>query len=992
MVVDELSSILKKERASELIPFLRKLTKEEHKQIAASLKEFAKEYLEFRQETSLFGAISFKQKGTNTQQEILYATAFFCLNRKEFQKYDRFGSFLSSSIVYNILPYYCPAWFSDFVNDLTKQNWLPWNVDYRFIMNLTEKGYLIPSDELISRLIPQMIFDRDENRKVRYVPANLEKWSITLEKHIWLIFQFETDIHFSDRYHQVKNSTKDFRHWIEALRDYAGRGLLDRERLLQEALLATGRNFNKSLSGWFVDLFKALDPTREEYLILQAELFSTLSSQHSKAVDAAISGIREIIDHKQFQVEVFLDHIPVLLASVTKAVVVKTISLLEKIIRLHPSFKEQACLLLTQAFIHNNEEIQNKAATILMKHSSGITQSLHREIALYSESILMSSKTILAGLITDATISEIDENSPVQADANESSSPIEIEKIKSVDQLVFLASQAFDNNDPFHFELLAAALVDLQDEIDGNVLHKFEPALQRAYSVVINDWPSTMGYLDHMLATFFIDTTKIFIARYPRDGASLQSIHKAFKKKEADNKAKWSWYTTRILEFLTWSTHSKDTTYIIHKTILINAYQHIRDQVRLPLLSTPTHYYGLLDPIELVKRLAMYQQANELPDNFDLQLALVRIAPFHRSEAIRQIKDKLTGELTRILEFAFDPHMRPTPPFDTPSIWFMAGVAKAPSEIFPEFRSFPYSKIPPSTFTGVIPWRSFREHYQVTRYNFDKKQNEQVPAEQNVLRLTLNPPLVNWGEAEKKEQNILSRLARFIPFPKKAKEEYVENLYEFLSLKAKSLSAEHNDVQRFLYLFPSNPNPMLAQIAAAALEHSTFFSETDKRIVTKTIEALTNLSFDYTEMTYLFIGTCMLTSDKTIRSFAAEMWIRGVNHSKINSAEIGRITGIHITGGYAPMKRLTDLISTNLLKISRRHNEELQSMITSLIEHINIDPPSGTKNLLELYREVILLTRSPLESDQVKNKLKAWAAVPSLKKVVHALLNTNEAK
>src|SRR5690606_29284983 len=98
-----------------------------------------------------------------------------------------------------------------------------------------------------------------------------------------------------------------------------------------------------------------------------------------------------------------------------------------------------------------------------------------------------------------------------------------------------------------------------------------------------------------------------------------------------------------------------------------------------------------------------------------------------------------------------------------------------------------------------------------------------------------------------------------------------------------------------------------------------------------------------------FIATCMLTSDKTIRSFAAELWINGVNSAEIDSTGIGRIIGTHISGQYAPIKRFTDLISANLIKISTRHNKELQSMITSIIENIHIDPPIGTKHLLEIY-------------------------------------------
>ena len=133
-------------------------------------------------------------------------------------------------------------------------------------MSLAEKGYLNPSDELIVRLLPQMMVEQGANYKFLYVPENLTKRTITLEKHIWLIFQFESTIHGSDRWHQFQNSTKDVPHWREALKRCSAEGMLDRHRLLKESILATGRNFNKALSGWFVDLFEHLEPTGQELL------------------------------------------------------------------------------------------------------------------------------------------------------------------------------------------------------------------------------------------------------------------------------------------------------------------------------------------------------------------------------------------------------------------------------------------------------------------------------------------------------------------------------------------------------------------------------------------------------------------------------------------------------------------------------------------------------------------------------------------------------
>ena len=290
---------------------------------------------------------------------------------------------------------------------------------------------------------------------------------------------------------------KDFRHWIEALKNCASKGLIDRECLLRESLLATGRNFNKPLSGWFVEIFEAFEPTQTELISLQSELMNTLSSQHSKAVNAALSGLKEIVDSNQFNSNAFLDNLPILLSADTKSVVTKSITLLEKIIRNNPTLKELGCVQVCQAFVRNDEEIQNKAAKFLLKYHDEKKQSVNDELLKYVDSISMSARKMLSDFISN-TPENHDDHTVTQS----SFSPDPIERISSIDELIFLASQAFDNNDPLHIDLLPAALVELQDQIDGQTLHKLEPALQRAYTFLMNDWPSTMGYLDHLLACF----------------------------------------------------------------------------------------------------------------------------------------------------------------------------------------------------------------------------------------------------------------------------------------------------------------------------------------------------------------------------------------------------------------------------------------------------------------------------------------------------------
>jgi hypothetical protein len=976
MSAEKFTTILKREKAEDLIPFLKSLDKEGKKEMAASLKTLAKEYTEYKEVSSMIGT-TFKQKGTPNQLQIIYATAFVVCNRKDYQKLDGAFNILTNRFLTDILVWYCPDWFSGMVNDTTKGEWMPWTLTYEFVMVLTERGYLNPTDELISRLIPQMIFDRNEKHQYIFHPGNLVKRKITCEQHLWLIFSYETTINHADRFYDSTGSNKEEKRWLTTIKNYSDNGTINRQRLLKESLLATCRNFTKPLSGWFVELFELMSPTTTELISLQPELLNVLSSQNSRAVNLSLSMLKEIVEEKDFNVGAFLDNTQIVLSSDTKSVVSSALTLLEKIGRKIPSTKQTIAHAACQAFIHNDESIQQKAAKLILKFYDPSMPFVQEEVNRYAESMLMSAKKALSQLIPLQSGEERVIVEPVlQTQTYEP-----VQQITNLDELIFLASQAFDNNDPLHIDLLPAALVNLQNKITGSELHKLEPALQRAYNFLMNDWPSTMGYLDHLLATFFIDTTKLLIAKYPKQGESLSNIHQTYKAKDRENGFKWKWYRSKILALSTWSIHSKDTTYIIHKTLLLLAHNKIQAGTNLPALSTPTHQHGYVDPMVLVLRLQEYLAKKVLPEDLDFQIAISRLAPFYHSEALASARKLLHGEILRIMEFLLDKEARPVPPFITNSLWFVAAVTKSPNTVYQESNTMFYSKLPRSVFTGDVPWKTFTEHFKTNRYNYQLKKNEEIPDQRIVLKLTTNPSPSIWKEPDNANEGILSKLKKILISPKafSRKESYL--VYEYLSLKAQYISAESNDVRRFIYLFPSNPNPILTLVTARALEYGTFPSETDKKLVTKTLESLINLKFYFSEITHLFISACLISSDKTVKSLAAELWITALNNNQANSLQIGKMIGTHLAAGYAPMKRLTDLVAGNLIKISSSHDRALQLMLEEIIERLPAEPPVGTKRLLELYSELLSLNNLPVATE-IKDKLKSWSTSAAMKKTI----------
>lgn len=67
-------------------------------------------------------------------------------------------------------------------------------------MNYMEKDLLRPSRELIAKTLPAVIFENDKANKWVYKPEALVKRKITLEEHIWILFDEPSSIHYSDRF------------------------------------------------------------------------------------------------------------------------------------------------------------------------------------------------------------------------------------------------------------------------------------------------------------------------------------------------------------------------------------------------------------------------------------------------------------------------------------------------------------------------------------------------------------------------------------------------------------------------------------------------------------------------------------------------------------------------------------------------------------------------------------------------------------------------
>jgi hypothetical protein len=104
---------------------------------------------------------------------------------------------------------------------------------------MDEKGYVEPRPELLGHHLSNY-------------PSDLDEHPETLETHFWYLCEYPS------------KSLPFRKEWFPLVQKLISEQKIERKRFLRECLLASNRNFNKNVTGWFMDAFTVLKPTEEE--------------------------------------------------------------------------------------------------------------------------------------------------------------------------------------------------------------------------------------------------------------------------------------------------------------------------------------------------------------------------------------------------------------------------------------------------------------------------------------------------------------------------------------------------------------------------------------------------------------------------------------------------------------------------------------------------------------------------------------------------------
>lgn len=895
---ERLYEILNEEKIHEIIPFLKQLTAEERKTLVPTIKKMDREISKI-----VMTKNSYHTAGSVNQHSIIDIASFVCMDQKNFGK-NYWSLFRNTEQTEQILEWGCPVWFSDFINNSIDSDFIAF--DYQDILRWTEKGYIQPKPELLGYHLSNY-------------PSKLELHPETLNTHFWYLCEYPS------------RSLPFQKQWFPLVQKLVTEQKIDRKRFLRECLLASNRNFNKNVTGWFMDAFTALKPTEEELVDLQDELLAGLASAQSKAVNTILAHLKKIVTAPAFKSDEFSHYLPNLLSSEIKTVVVSSLTLTERIFLKKQVDPEILGMALSTAFVSKDDNIQSKAAKIILKYIPA-SENMKEALSHYSDNVLTSVRPLLEKYIEEKLQPELEAIAPEKLFL--ATKENEIRELESFEDLMFFLPLAIEDPYSSHCDTALVGFIRFANEADAESVKLIEPVFLKACKTIAK-WE--VPYLNVLLCNLIINYGLTLLKKYP---IQLKNLEKIYQKTCEDEAARelYSNYHKKLGPIE--KVGAEGPVKKVFKELAIYAYQKIKSEENIPLLFTITHTPCWISPVSLVERFEIYQNKNIEPHHLDVQLALQRCALDNTSEALEQVEKRLKGEYKELLLFFFGKNDKPKGKFEHPSWWMTAGITRSPETAFKEFDSFGYDTIPAEFFSGTYNWKTI-----------DSKKNSYYPAELNIV--------IPKYHLEKRKEPLL---------------------LEYFIAEYKDLS----EIPAMMWCFPNTPANALAKVIRSCLFYSGMAEVYERNLVLNTAQALYQIKKPLDEMGYLFLGTIFLDGDKTIRGTAAEIWLEHVAHQMIDNARLGKVIGLHEKLEWAPVKRLTDLIQHHMLNVSKNHNTALEELISNILIQME-KPVTNLKKLLDTYYEVLALNQSEADKNIIE-KLNNWKENSSLKKICNLLL------
>jgi len=592
-----------------------------------------------------------------------------------------------------------------------------WN-DYRALL---ADGYCSkPESEDYYRFFALGMMEANWRGKVkRKLSASLAD-EPDLVEDIWKLFEVETNAFAYDWY----SAHEEHEGWPSAVQALCNNGLLDRDRLLNATLSGLTTGFKNNVLSNFAKLHENLAPTGDELAARQATYCDLLSANQNHVVSFAIKMLKKLDKMKKLDDANFVPAIGPVFNVSTKGPPKAIIVLLKKIAKRSPELMPQIRFSLVDALAHPAEDVQAKAVELLATCSDGVepdvVECLQDRLEDVAASVRPSVLEIIqsaGGTVDDsaADVADVAERldecrermealpeewldracvpDAIKAVENSSwprplcfdmmqipvlTSPDPVQPIETVEELIDTTAKAIEQTDTgIEVERVLDGISRLCDQKPDDFERRVAPLVKRLANLADTGQTHSIGVeytgvpeVARLLSTWLTGSSKLTKPKWGRPGAE-QAI-------------------TRFLNVRVETLRAR-----------------VADSIAAPLLAAPTHEGGWIDPLVLVDRWLKMQQSSLSPPKFELTLALLRMAPDGRSDALARATE-LTDDKARALRWALGGLDGPTKKDKAHiDIWIATARSRAPHDVFEELAAVGAADGEPNTIRPAVhEWKA----------------------------------------------------------------------------------------------------------------------------------------------------------------------------------------------------------------------------------------------------------------------------------------------
>ncbi|MEM6551695.1 MAG: DUF6493 family protein [Planctomycetota bacterium] len=536
-----------------------------------------------------------------------------------------------------------PDWATDWLTARCDGEWP--EIEWDIARALIEKGICQkPDTEGYIRLFADFVWWRwrpreggDTRTSADYLADNPD----LLDHEFWQLFRHETGAF-------TWNATPG-EGWLGAVATLIDRGLLDRQRVLDASLTGLTSGLRDHVLGGFAKLHQTLAPTPDELDHFQPRYRDLLPSPTPRVVAFALSMLKAADKAKRLDDVSFLRDAAAAFDCPTKGPAKATLTLIKKALKRSPNETPAGIDALLAALRHPSPDIQADAFALLQPLADAFTpdhtDALAAELDALPPTVQPEARALLATLgqpdavsdpsadplaslddLTDRLAAvpddirrtlELDEARDAVAASRLPPPPKfritdvpvtrlaePVTPIADMEDLIDAVAHAVEVIDhPWDLERILDGMLRLLDQRGDDFAERTAP-LRKRVEPVKTHWGRSLGGEDLM--------------------PELQPILFTWLQSQAK---------PLVIELRAPQTHPPAPAWLFGRINEID--DAIKAGQPRPLLATPTHTPGWIEPATFVQRLADTEALGLSPLPRDLAQALIRLAPDQRDEALQ---------------------------------------------------------------------------------------------------------------------------------------------------------------------------------------------------------------------------------------------------------------------------------------------------------------------------------------------------------------------